>query len=159
MLSVVRSFDKSITWRGYLTSSWSLLLMAIRDPRGMMRIRLAWEVSLLGPTTISSQHNETVRRCCGVKSENIIISPLAMTCCSEWRWREFGTTVIDMGGGQTTVASMRAQELVTNIYSWRWQYITKDISKFWDFNADCWKRLSSNFGNTDEEANETETVK
>ena len=32
--------------------------------------------------------------------------------------REFGATVIDMGGGQTTVASMRAQELqFTNIYS------------------------------------------
>ena len=31
--------------------------------------------------------------------------------------REFGATVIDMGGGQTTVATMRAQELqFTNIY-------------------------------------------
>ncbi len=30
--------------------------------------------------------------------------------------REFGATVIDMGGGQTTVASVRGQELQYTIY-------------------------------------------
>ena len=43
----------------------------------------------------------------------------------------FENNVIDLGGGQTTVASMRAQELqYTNIYPEGGEYITKDISKF-----------------------------
>ena len=44
--------------------------------------------------------------------------------------REFGATVIDLGGGQTTVASVRNQELqFTNIYQEGGDYVTKDISK------------------------------
>lgn len=83
-----------------------------------------------GPTTILHNLRKTVERA-GIQVENIIISPLAMTraVLNEGE-REFGATVIDMGGGQTTVASMRAQELqFTNIYSEGGEYITKDISK------------------------------
>ena len=73
---------------------------------------------------------KTVERA-GLQVENIIISPLAMikTVLNEGE-REFGATVIDMGGGQTTVASVRSQELqFTNIYQEGGDYVTKDISK------------------------------
>jgi len=74
--------------------------------------------------------------------------------------REFGATVIDMGGGQTTVATMRAQELqFTNIYPEGGEYITKDISKVLKTSMQIAEALKFNFGNADiEEASETETV-
>ena len=113
-----------------------------------------------GPTTILHNLRKTVERA-GIQVENIIISPLAMTraVLNEGE-REFGATVIDMGGGQTTVASMRAQELqFTNIYSEGGEYITKDISKVLKTSMQIAEALKFNFGNADiEEASETETV-
>lgn len=133
----------------------------IRDPRGMMGIRLEMRgLIYTGPTTILHNLRKTVERA-GIQVENIIISPLAMTraVLNEGE-REFGATVIDMGGGQTTVASMRAQELqFTNIYSEGGEYITKDISKVLKTSMQIAEALKFNFGNADiEEASETETV-
>ena len=89
----------------------------IKDPRGMMGIRLEMRGMLYtGPRTILHNLRKTVERA-GVQVENIVISPLALTrsVLNEGE-REFGATVIDLGGGQTTVAVMRNQELqYTNI--------------------------------------------
>ena len=133
----------------------------IRDPRGMMGVRLEMRGLLYtGPRTILHNLRKTVERS-GVQVENIIISPLALvrSVLNEGE-REFGATVIDMGGGQTTVASMRAQELqFTNIYSEGGEYITKDISKVLKTSMQIAEALKFNFGNADiEEASETETV-
>ncbi len=133
----------------------------IRDPRGMMGIRLEMRgLIYTGPTTILHNLRKTVERA-GIKVENIIISPLAMTraVLNEGE-REFGATVIDLGGGQTTVASMRAQELqFTNIYSEGGEYITKDISKVLKTSMQIAEALKFNFGNADiDEASESETV-
>ena len=121
----------------------------IRDPRGMMGIRLEMRgLIYTGPTTILHNLRKTVERA-GIQVENIIISPLAMTraVLNEGE-REFGATVIDMGGGQTTVASMRAQELqFTNIYSEGGEYITKDISKVLKTSMQIAEALKFNFGN------------
>ena len=119
----------------------------IRDPRGMMGIRLEMRgLIYTGPTTILHNLRKTVERA-GIQVENIIISPLAMTraVLNEGE-REFGATVIDMGGGQTTVASMRAQELqFTNIYSEGGEYITKDISKVLKTSMQIAEALKFNF--------------
>lgn len=133
----------------------------IRDPRGMMGIRLEMRgLIYTGPTTILHNLRKTVERA-GIRVENIIISPLAMTraVLNEGE-REFGATVIDMGGGQTTVASMRAQELqFTNIYSEGGEYVTKDISKVLKTSMQIAEALKFNFGNANvDEASETETV-
>ena len=69
----------------------------IRDPRGMMGIRLEMRgLIYTGPTTILHNLRKTVERA-GIQVENIIISPLAMTraVLNEGE-REFGATVIDM---------------------------------------------------------------
>ncbi|GAA0055176.1 UNVERIFIED_CONTAM: cell division protein FtsA [Streptococcus canis] len=134
----------------------------IRDPRGMMGIRLEMRgLIYTGPSTILHNLRKTVERA-GIKVENIIISPLAMakTVLNEGE-REFGATVIDMGGGQTTVASMRAQELqYTNIYAEGGEYITKDISKVLKTSLSIAEALKYNFGRADvAEASLTETVK
>ncbi|VTS12747.1 cell division protein FtsA [Streptococcus pseudoporcinus] len=133
----------------------------IRDPRGMMGIRLEMRgLIYTGPSTILHNLRKTVERA-GIKVENIIITPLAMarSVLNEGE-REFGATVIDMGGGQTTVASMRAQELqYTNIYSEGGDYITKDISKVLKTSMSIAQALKFNFGQANvNEASLTETV-
>ncbi len=120
----------------------------IRDPRGMMGIRLEMRGLLYtGPRTILHNLRKTVERA-GVQVENIIISPLAMTksVLNEGE-REFGATVIDMGGGQTTAASVRNQELqFTNIYQEGGKYVTKDISKVLKTSKKLAESLKFNYG-------------
>ena len=120
----------------------------IRDPRGMMGIRSEMRGLLYtGPRTILHNLRKTVERA-GVQVENIIISPLAMTksVLNEGE-REFGETVIDMGGGQTTVASVRNQELqFTNIYQEGGEYVTKDISKVLKTSKKLAESLKFNYG-------------
>lgn len=120
----------------------------IRDPRGMMGIRLEMRGLLYtGPRTILHNLRKTVERA-GVQVENIIISPLAMTkSVLNEAEREFGATVIDMGGGQTTVASVRNQELqFTNIYQEGGEYVTKDISKVLKTSKKLAESLKFNYG-------------
>ncbi|HFI0671807.1 TPA: cell division protein FtsA [Streptococcus suis] len=120
----------------------------IRDPRGMMGIRLEMRGMLYtGPRTILHNLRKTVERA-GVAVENIVIAPLALTrsVLNEGE-REFGATVIDLGGGQTTVAVMRGQELqYTNIYQEGGDYVTKDISKVLTTSTSIAENLKYNYG-------------
>lgn len=120
----------------------------IKDPRGMMGIRLEMRGMLYtGPRTILHNLRKTVERA-GVQVENIVISPLALTrsVLNEGE-REFGATVIDLGGGQTTVAVMGNQELhYTNIYQEGGDYITKDISKVLTTSQSIAENLKFNYG-------------
>ncbi|HFI0150525.1 TPA: cell division protein FtsA [Streptococcus suis] len=120
----------------------------IKDPRGMMGIRLEMRGLLYtGPRTILHNLHKTVERA-GVSVENIVIAPLAVTrsVLNEGE-REFGATVIDLGGGQTTVAVMRNQELqYTNIYQEGGDYITKDISKVLTTSQSIAENLKFNYG-------------
>ncbi|HFU4024418.1 TPA: cell division protein FtsA [Streptococcus suis] len=120
----------------------------IKDPRGMMGIRLEMRGLLYtGPRTILHNLHKTVERA-GVSVENIVIAPLAVTrsVLNEGE-REFGATVIDLGGGQTTVAVMRNQELqYTNIYQEGGDYVTKDISKVLTTSQSIAENLKFNYG-------------
>ena len=120
----------------------------IRDPRGMMGVRLEMRGLLYtGPRTILHNLRKTVERV-GVQVENVIISPLAMvhSVLNEGE-REFGATVIDMGGGQTTVATIRNQELqYTNVNQEGGDYVTKDISKVLRTSKKIAEGLKLNYG-------------
>ena len=120
----------------------------IRDPRGMMGVRLEMRGLLYtGPRTILHNLRKTVERS-GVQVENIIISPLALvrSLLNEGE-REFGATVIDMGAGQTTVATIRNQELqFTNILQEGGDYVTKDISKVLKTSQKLAEGLKLNYG-------------
>ena len=120
----------------------------IRDPCGMMGIRLEMRGLLYtGPRTILHNLRKTVERA-GVQIENIIISPLALvrSVLNEGE-REFGATVIDMGAGQTTVATIRNQELqFTNILQEGGDYVTKDISKVLKTSQKLAEGLKLNYG-------------
>ena len=120
----------------------------IRDPRGMMGVRLEMRGLLYtGPRTILHNLRKTVERS-GVQVENIIISPLALvrSVLNEGE-REFGATVIDMGAGQTTVATIRNQELqFTNILQEGGDAVTKDISKVLKTSQKLAEGLKLNYG-------------
>ena len=120
----------------------------IRDPRGMMGVRLEMRGLLYtGPRTILHNLRKTVERV-GIQVDNVIISPLAMvhSVLNEGE-REFGATVIDMGGGQTTVATIRNQELqYTNVNQEGGDYVTKDISKVLKTSKKIAEGLKLNYG-------------
>ena len=120
----------------------------IRDPRGMMGVRLEMRgILYTGPRTILHNLRKTVERV-GIQVDNVIISPLAMvnTVLNEGE-REFGATVIDMGGGQTTVATIRNQELqYTNVNQEGGDYVTKDISKVLRTSKKIAEGLKLNYG-------------
>ena len=120
----------------------------IRDPRGMMGVRLEMRGLLYtGPRTILHNLRKTVERV-GVQVDNVIISPLAIvqSVLNEGE-REFGSTVIDMGGGQTSVATIRNQELqYTNVYQEGGDYVTKDISKVLKTSKKIAEGLKLNYG-------------
>ncbi|MBZ2110401.1 cell division protein FtsA [Streptococcus infantis] len=120
----------------------------IRDPRGMMGVRLEMRGLLYtGPRTILHNLRKTVERV-GVQIDNVIISPLAIvhSVLNEGE-REFGATVIDMGGGQTTVATVRNQELqYTNVNQEGGDYVTKDISKVLRTSKKIAEGLKLNYG-------------
>lgn len=120
----------------------------IRDPRGMMGVRLEMRGLLYtGPRTILHNLRKTVERV-GVQIDNVIISPLAIvhSVLNEGE-REFGATVIDMGGGQTTVATIRNQELqYTNVNQEGGDYVTKDISKVLRTSKKIAEGLKLNYG-------------
>ena len=120
----------------------------IRDPRGMMGVRLEMRGFLYtGPRTILHNLRKTVERV-GVQVDNVIISPLAIvnSVLNEGE-REFGATVIDMGGGQTSVATIRNQELqYTNVYQEGGDYVTKDISKVLKTSKKIAEGLKLNYG-------------
>ncbi|EHI74053.1 cell division protein FtsA [Streptococcus criceti] len=133
----------------------------IRDPRGMMGVRLEMRgLIYTGPSTILHNLRTTVERA-GIQVETIIITPLSLakSVLNEGE-REFGATVIDMGGGQTTVASMRAQELqYTNIYPEGGDFVTKDISKVLQTSIQTAEALKFNFGTANlAEASDKETA-
>lgn len=133
----------------------------IRDPRGMMGIRLEMRgLIYTGPSTILHNLRTTVDRA-GVSVESVIITPLSLSksVLNEGE-REFGATVIDMGGGQTTVSCMRAQELqYTNVYAEGGEFVTKDISKVLQTSIQTAEALKFNFGTANlAEASETETT-
>ena len=90
----------------------------IRDPRGMMGVRLEMRGLLYtGPRTILHNLRKTVERV-GVQVDNVIISPLAIvnSVLNEGE-REFGATVIDMGGGQTSVATILIKNFNTQMFT------------------------------------------
>lgn len=120
----------------------------IKDPRGMMGIRLEVRGLLYtGPKTILHNLKRTVEHA-GLKIENIVISPLAigLSVLNEGE-KEFGATVIDLGAGQTTVASVSNQKLqYTNVYQEGGDYVTKDISKVLTTSQSIAENLKYTFG-------------
>ena len=120
----------------------------IKDPRGMIGVRLEMHgVVFTGPKTII--HN--IRKCvekAGLAINELVITPLALTetILSDGE-KDFGTTVIDIGGGQTTVAVMHDKQLkFTNVNQEGGEFVTKDISTVLNTSFNNAEALKINYG-------------
>lgn len=120
----------------------------IKDPRGMIGVRLEmYGVMFTGPKTII--HN--IRKCvekAGLTIGQTIITPLALTesILSDGE-KDFGTIVVDIGGGQTTTAVMHDKQLkFTNVNQEGGEYVTRDISTVLNTSFNNAEALKINYG-------------
>ncbi|AMB99663.1 cell division protein FtsA [Aerococcus urinaehominis] len=120
----------------------------IRDPRGMIGVRLELYASLItGPKTIT--HN--IRRCvesAGLKIKDFVVQPLAISqvALSESE-REFGTILIDLGGGQSSASVMHDNQLKFSFVDQEGgQHVTSDISQILNTTMDSAERIKREYG-------------
>ncbi|HFM6495769.1 cell division protein FtsA [Enterococcus faecium] len=120
----------------------------IKDPRGIIGVRLEmYGLLFTGPKTII--HN--IRKCvenAGLIVNEMVITPLALTesILSDGE-KDFGTIVIDMGGGQTTTAVMHDKQLkFTNLDQEGGEFVTKDISIVLNTSFNNAEALKINYG-------------
>ncbi|MCC9274668.1 MAG: cell division protein FtsA, partial [Enterococcus aquimarinus] len=120
----------------------------IKDPRGMIGVRLEMFGHVFtGPKTIL--HN--IRKCvekAGLVVAEMVIAPLALTetILSDGE-KDFGTIVIDVGGGQTTTAVMHDKQLkFTHVNQEGGEFVTKDISTVLNTSFNNAEALKINYG-------------
>lgn len=120
----------------------------IKDPRGMIGVRLEmFGLLFTGPKTII--HN--IRRCvekAGLAISEMVITPLALTetILSDGE-KDFGTIVIEIGGGQTTTSVMHDNQLkFTHVNQEGGEFVTKDISTVLNTSFNNAEALKINYG-------------
>lgn len=120
----------------------------IKDPRGMIGVRLEmFGVVYTGPKTIL--HN--IRKCVeksGLIVNELVITPLALTesILSDGE-KDFGTIVIDIGGGQTSTSVMHDKQLkFTHVNQEGGEFVTKDISTVLNTSFNNAEALKINYG-------------
>ena len=103
---------------------------AIKDPRGMVGVRLEMKGTLYtGPKTIIHNTKKAVQQA-GYGIRDFVIAPIAtgFTLLNDGE-QDFGTVVIDLGGGQTTTSIIHDHQLkYTFVDPEGGQYVTRDIS-------------------------------
>ena len=120
----------------------------IKDPSGMLGVRMEmFGVVYTGPKTII--HN--IRKCvekAGLGINELVITPLALTetILTDGE-KDFGTIVIDMGGGQTTTSVIHDKQLkFTHVNQEGGEFITKDISIVLNTSFNNAEALKINYG-------------
>ena len=120
----------------------------IRDPRGMIGVRLEMHATMItGPKTIV--HN--IKRCvekAGLQIQNIVLQPLAASKIAMSNVeRDFGTIMIDMGGGQTTASVIHDNQLKFAFVDQEGgEYVTKDISIVLNTSIENAEQLKRDYG-------------
>ena len=120
----------------------------IKDPRGMIGVRLELYASMItGPKTIV--HN--IKRCidkAGLHIDEMVVQPLAISLVAmNANEREFGTILVDMGGGQTSVAVMHDHQLKFAFVDQEGgDLVTKDISVILNTSFENAERLKREYG-------------
>ena len=130
----------------------------IKDPRGMVGVRLEMKGRIItGPKTIIHNIRKAVQRA-GLNPSSIINMPLAqgMTILDDGE-QDFGTVLIDLGGGQTTASVVHDHQLkFTTVDSEGGEYITKDISVVLNTSLESAEKVKRDYGYADEiEASES----
>ncbi|MDR0614375.1 MAG: cell division protein FtsA [Lactobacillales bacterium] len=120
----------------------------IKDPRGMIGMRLEMSgILFTGPKTIVHNVQVTVEKA-SLQVDGLIILPLALaeTILADGE-KEFGTILLDLGGGQTTIAVMYEKELKFSVVDQEGgENITKDISVVLNTSFSSAEALKINYG-------------
>ncbi|MFD1419703.1 cell division protein FtsA [Lactiplantibacillus songbeiensis] len=125
----------------------------IKDPRGMVGVRLEMHGTLFtGPKTIIHNTRKAIEKA-GLQIEQIVIAPLALSSLVlNDGEQDFGSIIVDMGGGQTTAAVIHDHQLkYTYVDQEGGQYITKDISVVLNTSIENAEKLKRDYGNADAE--------
>ncbi|WP_035053615.1 cell division protein FtsA [Carnobacterium pleistocenium] len=120
----------------------------IKDPRGMIGVRLEmYAVMLTGPKTIIHNTKRCVEKA-GLQIQNIVMQPLAASSVAMSSGeRDFGTILVDMGGGQTTASVMHDHQLkYTYVDQEGGDYVTKDISVVLNTTIENAERIKRDYG-------------
>lgn len=123
----------------------------IKDPRGMVSVRLEMKATLYtGPKTIIHNTKKAVQRA-GYEIKDFVIEPIAtdFNLLNDGE-QDFGTVVIDLGGGQTTTSIIHDHQLkYTFVDLEGGQYVTKDISTVLNTSLKNAEQLKLNHGYAD----------
>ncbi|MDR1568795.1 MAG: cell division protein FtsA [Streptococcaceae bacterium] len=120
----------------------------ISDPRGMIGVRLEMRgLMFTGPKTVIHNIKSTVKKA-GLNIDQLVITPLALanSILTDGE-KDFGTILLDMGGGQTTVAIMFDHKIkYTSVIKEGGEFVTKDISVVLNTSVKNAEGLKINYG-------------
>ncbi|MCP9311799.1 cell division protein FtsA [Liquorilactobacillus satsumensis] len=120
----------------------------IKDPRGMIGVRLEMKgVVYTGPKTILHNTLKCVQMA-GLKVKDTLVGPLALsTVALSDGERDFGTVLLDLGGGQTTAAVVHDHKLkYTYVDQEGGKFVTKDISVVLNTSLENAEKIKRNYG-------------
>ncbi len=103
----------------------------IRDPRGMYGQRLGVDIHLVSAEAGALKNLTTCISRCHLDVEEVVVSPYAagLACLVEDEIN-LGTTVIDMGGGTTSLAVFYdGHVILTDVVPLGGEHVTKDIAR------------------------------
>ena len=121
----------------------------IRDPRGMRGERLGVNVHLISARTAAIRNLKACVAHCDLEVESAVSAPFAagLSCLVDDA-RQLGATVIDMGGGTTSVAVFFHGELVhTDSIPIGGIHVTHDIARIFSTPVTHAERMKTLYGN------------
>jgi cell division protein FtsA len=121
----------------------------IKDPRGMIGVRLEMSgILFTGPKTIVHNIQKAVEKA-DLHIDGLAITPLSLgSAILEDGEKEFGTILIDLGGGQTTTSVMHNRELKFSVVNPEGgDNVTKDVSVVLNTSHSSAEALKINYGN------------
>ncbi|MFD1392992.1 cell division protein FtsA [Lacticaseibacillus jixianensis] len=126
----------------------------IKDPRGMIGVRLEMHGILFTvPKTVLHNTKKAIEKA-GLSLRQVVVAPLAeaRVALSDGE-ADFGTVLIDLGGGQSTAAVIHDHKLkLTTLDQEGGDYITKDISMVLNTGLTDAEKLKRDYGNADSQA-------
>lgn len=121
----------------------------IKDPRGMIGVRLEMHgILFTSPKTVIHNVKKSIAKA-GLNLLSLVVNPLALgkVALTDGE-QDFGTILIDLGGGQSTASVIHDHKLkFTQVDQEGGEYITKDISVVLNTSFENAEKLKRDYGN------------
>lgn len=123
-------------------------LQGIRDPRGMYANRLSVDIHLANGPATPAKAVETLLDACHLDIAGMVLPAYAAGyACLDEDERDLGATVVDIGGGTTTLAMFADGQLVhTDMIPLGGNHVTSDLAKWLSAPFSEAERIKVNFG-------------